>query len=184
MGGVTVVRWVLPLGVLVVAACGAEPAEPASGDELAGRAASIGVDPDVVYAVALDGFEPASQSAGVSGDAGFSVAYTSPAGMVMLTTDPRGGTDTGCVAAGGQQECVAVHDGVAVTLSAAADVVDEDALRAAVAGAHPPSSDELAALFASVPDGGDEGGGGGPVERGDLPPEGDGAPLNPEGAAG
>ncbi|MBB5788212.1 hypothetical protein [Jiangella mangrovi] len=177
----TVLRWVVPLGVLMMAACGSESAEPASDDELSSRASSIGVDPDVVYAVSLDGFEPASQSVGVSGEAGFSTAYVSAAGgMVMLTTDPRGGTDPGCVAAGDQQECVAVHDGVAVTLTAPAGVADEETLRAAVEDAHPPSSDELDALFASV-DGGD---GGSPVERGDLPAEGDGAPLDPEGAAG
>ncbi|TDC49170.1 hypothetical protein E1212_18925 [Jiangella ureilytica] len=175
-----VLRWVVPLGVVTVAACGSAAAD---ADELASRAAAIGVDPDVVYAVALDGFEPVSQSVGVSGDAGFSTAYVSAeGGVVMLTTDPRGATSTGCGVSGEQQECVAVHDGVAVTLTAPAGVVDEDALRAAVAGAHPPSSEELAALFASMPaDGGD---GGGPVERGDLPAEGDGAPLDPEGAAG
>ncbi len=170
-------RWVLVLlPLLVPAACGSGPAD---ADELASRAASIGVDPDVVYAVSLDGFEPASQSVGVYGDAGFSVAYTSPAGgFAQLTTDPRGGTDAGCVAVDDQRECVAVHDGVAVRLSAAGDAVDEDTLRAAVEGAHPPSADELAALFADVPDGGE------PVDRGDLPPVGDGAPVDPEGAAG
>ncbi|SDU88528.1 hypothetical protein [Jiangella alkaliphila] len=168
-------RLVVPLAVLVVAACGSEPAD---GDELASRAASIGVDPDAVYAVSLDGFEPASQSVGVSGDAGFSTAYVSPeGGIAMLTTDPSGGADAGCVVAGDQHECVAVHDGVAVTLSAPVELVDEDTLRAAVDDARPPNAEELDELLPGVD-------GGTPVERGDLPPSGDGAPLDPEGAAG
>lgn len=178
MSGVTRRRVLLLLPLLTLTACGSSG--PADADELAARAASIGVDPDVVYAVSLDGFAPASQSAGVMGDAGFGVAYTAPDGrMAMLTTDPRGAADPGCVVAGDQHECVAVHDGVAVRLSAAADAVDEETLRAAVEGAHAPSADELAALFADAPDGG-----GAPVERGDLPPSGDGAPIDPEGAAG
>ncbi|WP_116947075.1 hypothetical protein [Jiangella endophytica] len=180
MAGVKVLRWVLVVALFAVPACGSESGEPASGEELASRAASIGVDPEAVYAVSLDGFEPASQSVGVSGEAGFSAAYVSAdGGVAMLTTDPRGGTGTGCVVAGDQRECVAVHDGVAVTLSAGADVADEDTLRAAAEGAHPPSADELAELFEAVPDGD-----GAPVERGDLPSSGDGAPLDPEGAAG
>ncbi|PZF83442.1 hypothetical protein [Jiangella anatolica] len=170
-------RWLVVLLLPLLAGCGSS--EAADAGELADRAASIGVDPDVVYAVSLDGFAPASQSTGVVGDAGFGVAYTSPSGgLVMLSTDPHGGADAGCVAAGGQQECVAVHDGVAVRLTAAADVLDEETLRAAVEDAHPPTSDELAALFADAPSGG------APVERDDLPPSGDGAPIDPEGAAG
>lgn len=173
-------RWILLVPVLpFAAACGSEAA--ASDAELADRAASVGVDPEVVYAVSLDGFAPASQSAGVHGDAGFGIAYTSPAGgTAMLTTDPSGTAGPGCVSSGGQHACVAVHDGVVVTLSAPADAVDEDTLRAAVEGAHRPTADELAALFEAAPDGGE------PVERGDLPPAGDGAPIDgaETGAAG
>lgn len=171
-------RWGPLLLLASLAACGSESGEPASADAVAERAAAVGVDPKVVYAVSLDGFEPASQSVGVSGDAGFSTAYVSPdGGIAMLTTDPRGGADAGCVVAGDQHECVAVHDGVAVTLSAGADVADEETLRAAVEDAHPPTAAELDELFPGVD-------GGAPVERGDLPPAGDGAPLDPEGAAG
>ncbi|RIQ22040.1 hypothetical protein, partial [Jiangella rhizosphaerae] len=152
-----VLVWLLPVAVSL-AACGSGPAD---ADELAQRAASVGVDPEVVYAVSLDGFEPVSQSVGVSGEAGFSAAYVSDAGeLAMLTTDPRGAADTGCAVVDDQHECVAVHDGVAVRLSAAAGAVDEETLRAAVEGAHPPSADELAALFADAP------GGGAPVDRG------------------
>jgi hypothetical protein len=51
-----------------------------------------------------------------------------------------------------------------------------------VEDAHPPSADELAALFATIP----SGGGAPPVERGDLLPSGDGAPVDgaETGAAG
>ncbi|TDD71988.1 hypothetical protein E1262_04530 [Jiangella aurantiaca] len=189
-------RWVLVLLLPPAVSLAACASGPADADELADRAASVGVDPEVVYAVSLDGFEPVSQSVGVYGEAGFGVAYaSSDGGMAMLTTDPRGMTDADCRAADGctpdgdgwyrvsgdQHEYVALHDGVAVALEAPVEAVDEDTLRSAVAGAHPPSADELAALFEQVPDGG-----GAPVERGDLPPAGDGAPVDSggSGAAG
>ncbi|TDE02417.1 hypothetical protein [Jiangella asiatica] len=199
-------RWTLllsGLSVLALAACGTESAAgPAPADQLADRAAEIGVAPEMMYAVSLDGFAPAWQSIGVHGDSGYNAAYVSTDGAVaMLTVDPRGMTDADCPArplataadpaaavectaegdgwyrvSGDQHEYVAVHDGVAVALGAGVGTVDREALADAVAGAHPPTADELDELF--PPERGDPGGA--PVDRGDLPAEGDGAPINYE----
>lgn len=185
------------------AACGEESAaSPAPDDLLAERAAQIGVSPEVIYAVSLDGFTPAWQSIGPYGESGYNAAYVSPdGGLAMLTVDPRGMTDTDCPqrplatagasadvectaddtgwyrVSGDQHEYVVVHDGAAVALSAGVGAVDRDALADAVADAHPPTTDELEELFPPERDS-DRGES---VERGDVPAEGDGAPLNPDG---
>ncbi|MYZ39069.1 MULTISPECIES: hypothetical protein [unclassified Streptomyces] len=71
-------------------------------------------------------------------------------------------------------------DGPVVRLSAERATVDRETLRRAVESAHPATDTELDALLPeqTAP--------ASPVERGDLPPVGDGAPNNsvPEGASG
>ncbi|PSL03262.1 hypothetical protein CLV30_108174 [Haloactinopolyspora alba] len=63
------------------------------------------------------------------------------------------------------------------SVSAPAGAVDAETLRQAVEGAHAPDAGELEELFPAEHRPPERT----PVERGDLPPHGDGAPQNPDG---
>jgi hypothetical protein len=91
----------------------------------------------------------------------------------------------------GQHEYAVQRAGNVVRISAATAAVDRDVLRAAARAAHRPTDSELACLLppprhSTVPREGKTPlpADGTPVERGDLPPVGDGAPDNEVGASG
>lgn len=163
------------------------PGDPAGTAAIAERSGPAGIAPELVYVTDLDGFDLATQSVGVVGDDGLGAVYTRADGdtfaQVLLTTarEPMPGAvpcaDLSDEAAGGAAlSCVVVRGDAHITL--AGEGVDAATLRAAGEAVRVPGEDELGHLFADVqvPDV--------PVERGDLPAEGDGAPDNSVGEGG
>lgn len=175
--------------VLALGACAgrAGAGEPAGQDAIATWSGPAGIAPELVYVTDVDGFELATQSVGVMGDDGMSAAYTRTDGdalaIVMLTTsrqpDPGAGA---CADLPDSSEpeptlvCVVDRAGVHVTL--AGEGVDATTLRAASEAVRVPSEGELEHLFTDVQVAGV------PVERGDLPPGWDGAPIDEVGPGG
>jgi hypothetical protein len=206
-------RTLLPLALLplLLTGCGNEkvvavPREPLAPTpdraQLHARAEALGLAPGLVYVTESPGFDLARQSVGVYGDDGFSAAYWSRrnSAQLLLLVDrgamtaetcpeqPLGqgtGTTVDCVRDGdawyrtsaGQHEYALQRGGHVVRISAVTAAVDRDVLRAAARAAHRPTDAELACLLPPPRDGT-------PVERGDLPPVGDGAPDNEVGASG
>jgi hypothetical protein len=178
-------------------------ADPA---ELAARAGALGVAPDMVYVTEAPGFAVAEQSVGVFGDDGFHVAYFNrrthaqlemfvdrgtPAAKNCPTARPgRSGTtekatcerdgDLWYRRAAGKHEYAVPRDGHVVRLVGDADRLDRAVLRGAAQAVHRPDAGELTALLPPAP----EAPATAPVERGDLPPAGDGAPDNGVGTSG
>ncbi|MEV5886091.1 hypothetical protein AB0L74_25820 [Streptomyces sp. NPDC052020] len=169
------------------------------------RARALGVAPELVHVTEAPGYALARQSVGVLGDDGFSATYVArETGARLRLSVERGSIDartcperpvgdlpgerTECVRDGGlwyrtgagRHEYARPGDGHVVRVSGEADAVPRDVLRAAARAAHRPGAAEAAALLppvspaATAP----------PVERGDLPPFGDGAPRNDVGAGG
>lgn len=179
--------------------------------ELHARAEALGLAPGLVYVTESPGFMLARQSVGVYGDDGFFAAYWSRRNSAQLLLlvghgtmtaescpeQPLGqgtGTSVDCERDGdtwyrtsaGQHEYAVPQDGHVVRIGAATAAVDRDVLRAAALAAHRPDDAELAALLPHPHHDGKptRPHDGMPVERGDLPPVGDGAPNNDVGASG
>jgi hypothetical protein len=81
-------------------------------------------------------------------------------------------------AAGGLDEYVAVRDGASIWVAGTNAATSAD-LRAAAVAVHVPSEAELDLLFSDAPEVPSA-----PIERGDLPENGDGAPIDPVGPGG
>ncbi|MFE6970030.1 hypothetical protein [Isoptericola sp. NPDC057653] len=179
-------------------------APPADPDEVAAAAAGWGAAPQYVLTTSAEPFAAVATAAGVYGADGFSLVFSDPATagafllsatgnamtaddcprvpLLSVTGDEVAGpvtcTDDGDLlerAAGDALEYVVQREDATVRLSG--EAADGDALKEAARNVRVPSHDELAALTAGTP------GGGNPLERGDLPP-GDGAPDNSVGAGG
>ncbi|MCX4765753.1 hypothetical protein OG562_33210 [Streptomyces sp. NBC_01275] len=193
----------LPVLLLIpalLAGCGTEKsgADPA---ELSSRAEALGIAPELVYTTEAPGYSLAQQSVGVYGDDGFSAVYFSQknGAQLQLAVDRGSMTADTCpqepVAGSSETAVVCTRDGDAYYRSAgerseyavpkngfviriSGEGVPRDVLRQAARNAHRPSADELDALLPSAPAAGE------PVERGDLPSTGDGAPDNNVGAGG
>ncbi|WP_411574427.1 hypothetical protein [Streptomyces fradiae] len=196
----------LPLLLPLLSACGTRTAEaePAPDRaELEARAAALQTRPEHMYVTEADGFGLAEQSVGVLGDDGFSAAYASRDGGTFTLAVERGGVDpASCAdlprtsapapatcekdgpgwyrATDGAHAYVRVEDGLRIRVSADAGSVDRAVLRGAAERAHRASDAELDAVLPERRPGDAEA----PVERGDLPPEGDGAPLDGVGVSG
>lgn len=207
------VRVLLPLACLplLLTACGnekvvvnaPEPRHPAPDRaELRARAEALGLAPELVYVTESPGFTLARQSVGVYGDDGFSSAYWSrKSGAQLLLLVDRGtmtaescpnqpvgqgaGEPVTCErdgdawyrTSGQQHEYAVLEKGHVVRISGDSARVDREALRAAAEAARRPTRAELDFLL-PPPHHGE------PVERGDLPPVGDGAPNNDVGPGG
>ncbi|MFG2129983.1 hypothetical protein ACGFNV_19555 [Streptomyces sp. NPDC048751] len=179
------------------AGTGTADASPADPTELATRAKALGVAPEFVHVTRASGYTLAQQSVGVYGGDGFSATYWSRKAGTRLTLSVDRGTmtaencpeqpvgdassgSTTCTRDGdawyrsdGQQEEYAIpQKGHVVRL--AGEGVPRDVLSEAARNVHRPSAAELDTL---LPDTGGQQPTG-PVERGDLPPVGDGAPDN------
>ncbi|MEU1047404.1 hypothetical protein ABZ400_19870 [Streptomyces sp. NPDC005897] len=177
------------------ASAAAPAADPPTG-ELASRAQAMGVAPELVYVTEAPGFTLAQQSVGVLGDDGFSATWVDGDTNALLrlavdrgtlTTDtcpeqPVGdmsGEHTTCERDGGawyrtgagRHEYALSEQGHVVRVSAETDAVPRDVLRAAALAAHRPDAAETDRLLPSAEPAPTT-----PVERGDLPPFGDGAP--------
>ncbi|QCB94797.1 membrane lipoprotein [Cellulomonas shaoxiangyii] len=179
---------VLPV-LLALGACagragaGPQPTTgPAQRAEIAARVEGSGVDPDLVYVTDVDGYTLATQSVGVVGDVGMSAYYVREAGgTVMLATswDPTPSVAP-CAelpdSAPAVPGCTVRRGDVHVLLQG--EDVDAATLRAAGEAVRVPRADELADLFRDLQVAGP------PVERGDLPPHGEGAPVDPPALGG
>ena len=198
---------------LLLAGCGTEKAGAGSGTpgatsssaavtatsaEIASRARSLGFDPDLVYVIDPPGFTLAEQSVGVS-DVGLSVAYTDLKTGVVITlrVEPGTMTDANCTTqaafsehmtcvrdgnawyrtGGGTLEYVMAQKGHLVHVDAEQDKVTREVLRKSAQSLRRPYKSELPVILpparTAVP-----------VERGDLPTNGDGAPNNAVGKGG
>ncbi|MFC7827605.1 hypothetical protein [Streptomyces sp. NPDC057375] len=185
----------------VSAAASASAAGPAAGPgtgELVSRAQAMGVAPELVYVTEAPGFTLAQQSVGVLGDDGFSATWVDgdtnallrlavDRGTITADTCPEqpvgdmSGEHTTCERDGdawyrtgaGRHEYALPEKGHVVRVSAETDAVPRDVLRAAALAAHRPDAAETDRLLPSA-----DPAPASPVERGDLPRYGDGAPDN------
>ncbi|MGW7289436.1 hypothetical protein ACWGH4_28575 [Streptomyces sp. NPDC054847] len=193
---------------LALVACGSETAGAgADRAELEARARAAQVAIENVYVTEVPGYKVAKQSVGVLGADGYSATYVrqGTGAQIRLGVDkgsmdaalcpktPLGvgsrGTDGAveCVADGGswyrtsgtQHEYATEVDGRLVRLDADTATVDRATLRKAAEAAHAASDAELDAVLPPTRDDAGQ-----PVERGDLPPAGDGAPNNDVGTSG
>ncbi|MER7225264.1 membrane lipoprotein [Streptomyces rubradiris] len=144
-----------------------DPASAAPGQaEMDERLRELGIAPELVYVTEVPGFTLAQQSIGVNGDDGFSVAYWAKDGAVLHLYAERGS------AADCPQDyvCRAPVKGQVVRLYG--EEVAPDVLRRAADALHRPTPGELVPLLPSPRTAT------APIQRGDLPPNGDGAPDN------
>ncbi|MFD5280809.1 hypothetical protein [Streptomyces rubrogriseus] len=180
------------------AATPAAAAPDTGAGELRVRAQAMGVAPELVYVTEAPGFTLAQQSVGVLGDDGFSATWVDGGtnallrlavdrGTITAGTCPEqpvgdmSGEHTTCERDGkawyrtgaGRHEYALPEEGHVVRVSAETDAVPRDVLRAAALAAHRPDTAETDRLLPSA-----EPAPATPVERGDLPPFGDGAPDN------
>ncbi|AKZ58879.1 putative membrane lipoprotein [Streptomyces ambofaciens ATCC 23877] len=191
--------------VAVSSAGARETTGPDTGrGELDARAQALGVAPELVRVTEAPGFTLAQQSVGVLGDDGFSATWVSgetgahlrlsvDRGSITAGTCPEqpvgdmSGERTTCERDGatwyrtgaGRHEYAVPGEGHVVRVSAEEGAVPRDVLREAALAAHRPDAAEAARL---LPPAGPAPGT--PVERGDLPPVGDGAPDNDVDAGG
>lgn len=204
----------LPLALGGLAACGTETvsgggagADAGVGTpapdraELEARADSLQSAMEHIYVTEVAGYDLAKQSVGVSGGDGFASAYVSKGGgQIWLEVDRGTLTEADCAersvyqssatpvacerdgtswyrTAENRHEYAWAEHGHTVRISA--DVaVDRDTLRGAAKATHPADDRELDEILPEKADPAE------PVERGDLPPEGDGAPNNDVDAGG
>lgn len=175
------------VAVTLAAALGscAGPATPADPAVVATWSEPRGIAADLVYVTDLDGFDLAAQSVGPMGDDGMSAMYVrsdaSGIGTVLLTTGRAADPPAGPCADLAESpdpvlRCAVARGGAHVLLEG--ESVEAATLRAAAEAVRVPGEDELGALFAELP------APDAPVERGDLPPAGDGAPVDPPAAGG
>jgi hypothetical protein len=199
----------LPALTLLLAGCGTEKAgagagtpsastAPATSAEIASRARSLGFDPDLVYVIDPPGFTLAEQSVGVS-DVGLSIAYTDlKTGVVInLRVEPGTMTDANCTTqaafsepmtcvrdgnawyrtGGGTIEYVMAQKGHLVHVDAEQGKVTRAVLHKSAQSLRRPYKSELPVVLPPARTAA-------PVERGDLPTNGDGAPNNEVGKGG
>ena len=188
---------------LTAAACatnGDGASVPADSARIAEGASALGIAPELVFTTEVDGYDLAPQSVGPYNSDGMSATWVVASGMLTLRTDRGEFTAETCAAtpleeslnapvtcteedgvwhrsAGGAHEYVAVRDGAFVRVSGVGAPPAD--LLAAARAVRVPSADELARLFADAPARPTA-----PVERGDLPENGDGAPIDPVGPGG
>ncbi|WP_433360965.1 hypothetical protein [Streptosporangium sp. CA-115845] len=158
-----------------------------------------GAAPELIYVLELPGYELAVLSAGVFGNDGFGAVYFSEGSLVQLRVDRGTFSDARCAdtplmdadppgapvrcerdevgwyrSGGGRHEYTAVRADHFIRLNGGVDEVDRAALKAAVAGARQAIPDGFGTPLSPSA----------PVERGDLPTSGDGAPNNKVGPGG
>ncbi|MFG2372670.1 hypothetical protein ACGFY9_14480 [Streptomyces sp. NPDC048504] len=201
----------LPALSLLLAGCGTEKADAGAGTpeassspvtatsaEIASRARSLGFDPDLVHVIDPPGFTLAEQSVGVS-DVGLSIAYTDlkTGAVITLRVEPGTMTDANCTTqaafsshmtcvrdgnawyrtGGGTIEYVMAQKGHLVHVDAEQGKVTREVLRESAQSLRRPYKSELPVILPPARTAA-------PVERGDLPTNGDGAPNNEVGKGG
>jgi hypothetical protein len=184
-------------------ASGAPGRGAADPESIAERASAVGIAPELVYTTEVDGYDLAPQSVGTGAADGMSATWfnETTGAMVTIRTDSGEMTAASCVetplweapdeavtctdeggiwhrSGGIVHEYVAVRDGVLIRVSGMNDASPADLLAAAKA-VHVPTDAELELLFSDLPEVPEV-----PVERGDVPENGDGAPIDPVGPGG
>ena len=204
----------LPVLPLLLAGCGTEQAGAGAGTpeassttadvtatsaEIASRARSLGFDPDLVHVIDPPGFTLAEQSVGVS-DVGLSIAYTQlkTGAVITLRVEPGTMTDANCATqaaisvpmtcvrdgnawyrtGGGEIEYVLAQQGHLVHVGAQQGRVTRAVLHQAAQSLRRPYKSELPVVLPPAHTAT------APVQRGDLPANGDGAPNNEVGKGG
>ena len=174
-------------------------ASPADPTEMAARARALGLDPALVYVIDPPGFTLAQQSVGAS-DVGLSIAYTDlkSGAVINLRVEPGTMTDANCTTraafsehmtcvsdgnawyrtGGGEAEYVLAQEGHLVHVAAEQGKVTRAVLREAARSVRRPYESELPVVLPPARTAT------APVQRGDLPANGDGAPDNSVGKGG
>lgn len=181
---------------------GASDIDAAEPGTIAERAETAGISLDLVYTTEVDGYDLAPQSVGrVSAD-GMSATWvnTTTGATVTIRTDRGELTEASCVdmplwdapdqpvtctdedglwhrSGAGFHEYIAVRDEALIWLIG--NSASPSDLLAAAEAVRAPSDAELGVLFSDLPEVAPT-----PVERGDLPDDGDGAPIDPVGPGG
>lgn len=178
-------------------------ADAADADVIAERAGAVGIAPDLVFTTTVDGYDLAPQSVGPGAADGMSATWFNDGTGAMLTirTDRGELTADSCAATplwdapdetvtctdeegvwhrsgGGIHEYIAMNGGALIRVTGMNGATPAELLAAAKA-VRVPSEAELDLLFSGLPTGPAV-----PVERGDLPENGDGAPVDPVGPGG
>lgn len=187
---------------VTAAACGGTPT-PADSASIAERAALLGVDPALVFTTQVDGYDLSPQSVGPANDDGLTATWVDPRTAAMITIRTAHGEPdaAGCAAtplwelpevpvtcseesglwhreSGEAHEYFATRENTTIWVIGLNGTPADD-VRAAAEAVRVPSEAELKALFSDAPTEAPE-----PVERGDLPENGDGAPIDPSGPGG
>ena len=193
----------LALETVVAAGCATSGGSPASADAIADRVGAVGISADLVFTTEVAGYTLAPQSVGVSNEDGMSATWTrdGSGAMISLRTHRGGMTAETCAALpmwedpatpvtcteqdgiwhrehNGAHEDIVVRDGAWVLIVGSAGATTDE-IDAAAKALHVPSPSELDLLFSDTPRTPPT-----PVERGDLPENGDGAPIQPSGPGG
>jgi hypothetical protein len=191
------------IGGCASGALGTEAADAADADAIAERADAVGIAPDLVYTTDVDGYDLAPQSVGPGAADGMSATWfnQSTGAMITIRTDRGETTAESCAetplweapdesvtcteedgvwhrSSGGLHEYVASRDGASILVTGMNNAPTADLLAAAKA-VRVPSDAQLELLFSDLPEAPEV-----PVERGDLPRDGDGAPIDPTGPGG
>jgi hypothetical protein len=174
----------------------------ATGGSVAERAAAAGIAPDLVFTTEVDGYDLAPQSVGPADADGMSATWfnETTAAMLSIRTDRGELTASSCVDIplwDAPEETVTcteeggvwhrsggdIHEYIAVREGAQIRVIGTNApsadLEAAARAVRVPTGAELQYLLSALPEVPT-----GPIERGDLPENGDGAPIDPTGPGG
>ncbi|QCQ17180.1 hypothetical protein [Microbacterium sp. RG1] len=193
----------LALVTVVAAGCATSAGNPASADAIAERVGEVGISADLVFTTAVPGYTLAPQSVGVSNDDGMSATWIrdGSGALISLRTQRGDMTAETCAALpmwddpetpvtcteqdgiwhrerNGTHEDIVVRAGATVRIIGSAGAT-ADEIDAAAKAVHVPSSTELDHMFSDTPRTPPT-----PVERGDLPENGDGAPIQPSGPGG
>ncbi|GAA2951780.1 MULTISPECIES: hypothetical protein [Microbacterium] len=188
---------------LAASIVGCASTEPAAPEVIAQRATASGISPDLVYVTAVDGYDLAPQSVGRTGADGMSASWfnAQTGGILTVRTDrgtltpqtcpemPLWDTLDGGITcsnegdiwhrfSGSVEEYMVARDGVLILVTGR-NLADRADLEAAAKAVRLPSDAELDLLFSDLPDGPAQ-----PIERGDLPENGDGAPIDPSSPGG
>lgn len=187
---------------LAASIVGCASTEPAAPEAIAQRATAAGISPDLVYVTSVDGYDLAPQSVGRTVADGMSASWvnTQTGGILTVRTDRGTMTEQTCPEvplwdtlddvtctsegdiwhrfSGSAEEYIVARNG-ALILVTGRNLADPADLEAAANAVRVPTDAELDLLFSDLPDGPAQ-----PIERGDLPENGDGAPIDPGGAGG
>lgn len=196
---------VVGLAAVILGGCAsvAPGADAADRDVIAAHAGPLGIAPELVFSTQVDGYDLAPQSVGPGAADGMSATWFNQATGATLTirTDRGAPTTESCAqtplwdapeqavtcteedgvwhrSGGGVHEYLAARDAASILVTGTGDAPPAD-LRAAAEAVHVPSDAELELLFSDAPEAPPT-----PIERGDLPDNGDGAPMDPVGPGG